>query len=134
MISSIEFDLRLTRSASGKQSLRFISPDASDFWLCDMGQVLFGPQRWSTKPSLARNGSLIVGHVGRPALTLAVSGVISYSKGKGPIFATHPMEKPFRKLYPTFWTDRSVIFQIGSSDPELALQAAKTVEQDVAGL
>jgi tRNA-dihydrouridine synthase len=27
-----------------------------------------------------------------------------------------------------------VIFQIGSSDPELAVQAAKVVQQDVAGL
>jgi tRNA-dihydrouridine synthase len=27
-----------------------------------------------------------------------------------------------------------VIYQIGTSDPELAVQAAKTVEQDVAGL
>jgi hypothetical protein len=27
-----------------------------------------------------------------------------------------------------------VIFQIGSSDPELALQAAKIVQQDVAGM
>jgi tRNA-dihydrouridine synthase len=31
-------------------------------------------------------------------------------------------------------TDRKVIFQIGSSDPELALQAAKIVQQDVAGM
>lgn len=28
----------------------------------------------------------------------------------------------------------SVIFQIGSSDPEIAVQAAKTVQQDVAGM
>jgi len=27
-----------------------------------------------------------------------------------------------------------VIFQIGTSDPELALQAAKIVQQDVAGM
>jgi tRNA-dihydrouridine synthase len=30
--------------------------------------------------------------------------------------------------------DLPVIFQIGSSDPELALQAAKIVQQDVAGM
>jgi tRNA-dihydrouridine synthase len=29
---------------------------------------------------------------------------------------------------------RVVIYQIGTSDPELAVLAAKTVEQDVAGL
>jgi tRNA-dihydrouridine synthase len=28
----------------------------------------------------------------------------------------------------------SVIFQIGSSDPDLAVKAAKVVEQDVAGM
>ncbi|GHJ86633.1 hypothetical protein NliqN6_3035 [Naganishia liquefaciens] len=52
------------------------------------------------------------------------TGVISYTKKGGdgkPIFTCHPVEKPF------------LIYQIGTSDPELAVQAAKTVEQDVAG-
>ncbi|ORX37744.1 hypothetical protein BD324DRAFT_650294 [Kockovaella imperatae] len=50
------------------------------------------------------------------------TGVITYSKGQGPIFTTHPVEKPY------------LIFQIGSSDPALALEAAKTVQQDVSGI
>ncbi|TXT08625.1 hypothetical protein VHUM_02753 [Vanrija humicola] len=50
------------------------------------------------------------------------TGVITYSKGQGPIFTTHPIEKPF------------LIFQIGSANPELAVEAAKVVEQDVAGV
>lgn len=37
------------------------------------------------------------------------------------MFTTHPIEKPF------------FIYQIGSSDPELAVQAAKVVMQDVSG-
>ncbi|TYJ52955.1 hypothetical protein B9479_006424 [Cryptococcus floricola] len=53
------------------------------------------------------------------------SGVITYHKGQGPIFTTHPIEKPYRKF---------VIFQIGSSDPALAVKAAQTVQQDVAGI
>lgn len=52
----------------------------------------------------------------------SVTGVITYSKkGNTPIFTCHPVEKPY------------LIFQIGSSDPELAVQAAKTVQQDVSG-
>lgn len=35
------------------------------------------------------------------------------------IFTTHPIEKPY------------LVYQIGSADPELAVQAAKTVLQDV---
>ncbi|ORY34781.1 hypothetical protein BCR39DRAFT_461747 [Naematelia encephala] len=50
------------------------------------------------------------------------TGIITYSKGQGPIFYTHPMEKPY------------LIFQIGTSDPELAVKAAQTVQQDVAGI
>ncbi|KAJ9097185.1 hypothetical protein QFC21_004854 [Naganishia friedmannii] len=52
------------------------------------------------------------------------NGVITYTKKGGdgkPIFSCHPVEKPF------------LIYQIGTSDPELAVLAAKTVEQDVAG-
>jgi hypothetical protein len=38
------------------------------------------------------------------------------------IFTTHPIEKPY------------LIYQIGSADPDLAAQAAKTVMQDVSGI
>lgn len=38
------------------------------------------------------------------------------------MFTTHLIEKPY------------LIYQIGSSDPELAVQAAKTVMQDVSGI
>lgn len=38
------------------------------------------------------------------------------------IFTTHPIEKPY------------LIYQIGSADPDLAVQAAKTVVQDVSGI
>ena len=53
---------------------------------------------------------------------LAVTGVISYQGVSRAIFTTHPIEKPY------------LIYQIGSSDPELAVQAAKTVMQDVSGI
>ncbi|KAI0347867.1 FMN-linked oxidoreductase [Trametopsis cervina] len=52
------------------------------------------------------------------------TGVISYvgqSQSKA-MFTTHPVEKPY------------LIYQIGTADPELAVQAAKTVMQDVAGI
>lgn len=52
----------------------------------------------------------------------AVTGVISYEGKSKAIFTTHPIEKPY------------LIYQIGSADPELAVQAAKTVMQDVAGV
>ncbi|WWD04601.1 hypothetical protein V865_002672 [Kwoniella europaea PYCC6329] len=52
----------------------------------------------------------------------SVTGVITYHKGQGPIFSTHPIEKPY------------LIFQIGSSDPELAVKAAQIVQQDVSGI
>ncbi|WVR08010.1 hypothetical protein IAU60_005054 [Kwoniella sp. DSM 27419] len=45
------------------------------------------------------------------------TGVITYHKGQGPIFSTHPVEKPYR-----------------SSNPELAVKAAQTVQQDVSGI
>lgn len=38
------------------------------------------------------------------------------------MFTTHPIEKPY------------LIYQIGSADPDLAVQAAQTVMQDVAGI
>ncbi|KAI0964534.1 hypothetical protein AcW1_001332 [Taiwanofungus camphoratus] len=51
----------------------------------------------------------------------AATGVVSYMGKSKPIFTTHPIEKPY------------LIYQIGSADPETAVQAAKTVMQDVAG-
>ncbi|KAL4070451.1 hypothetical protein J3A83DRAFT_4094292 [Scleroderma citrinum] len=51
-----------------------------------------------------------------------VTGVISYNGKTRAIFTTHPVEKPY------------LIYQIGSADPELAVQAAKTVIQDVSGI
>ncbi|ORY57095.1 hypothetical protein BCR35DRAFT_355514 [Leucosporidium creatinivorum] len=50
------------------------------------------------------------------------SGVIRYTKNNRPIFETHPIERS------------RLIFQLGSADPLLAVQAAKVVEQDVAGV
>jgi len=52
----------------------------------------------------------------------AVTGVISYNGKSRAMFTTHPLEKPY------------LIYQIGSADPELAVQAAKTVMQDVSGI
>lgn len=51
-----------------------------------------------------------------------ITGVISYNGVSRAIFTTHPVEKPY------------LIYQIGSSDPELAVQAAKMVMQDVSGI
>ncbi|KAG5720909.1 tRNA-dihydrouridine synthase 2 [Termitomyces sp. T112] len=51
-----------------------------------------------------------------------ITGVISYNGKSRAMFTTHPIEKPY------------LIYQIGSSDPELAVQAAKTVMQDVSGI
>ncbi|GAW08781.1 hypothetical protein F5879DRAFT_1009909 [Lentinula edodes] len=50
-----------------------------------------------------------------------VTGVVSYNGKSRAIWTTHPIEKPY------------LIYQIGSADPELAVQAAKTVMQDVSG-
>ncbi|KAF8641008.1 hypothetical protein AX17_000653 [Amanita inopinata Kibby_2008] len=50
-----------------------------------------------------------------------VTGVVSYNGVSRAIFTTHPIERPY------------LIYQIGSADPELAVQAAKTVMQDVSG-
>lgn len=52
----------------------------------------------------------------------AKTGVISYNGVSKAIFTTHPIEKPY------------LIYQIGSADPELAVQAAKTVMQDISGV
>ncbi|KAI9569497.1 hypothetical protein HD554DRAFT_2091622 [Boletus coccyginus] len=50
------------------------------------------------------------------------TGVVSYHGKTRAIFTTHPIEKPH------------LIYQIGSASPELAVQAAKTVAQDVSGI
>ena len=57
-----------------------------------------------------------------PAQIIALTGVVSYNGKSRAIFTTHPIEKPY------------LIYQIGSADPETAVQAAKTVLQDVAGV
>lgn len=59
-----------------------------------------------------------------PELTYitAKTGVISYNGVSKAIFTTHPIEKPY------------LIYQIGSANPELAVQAAKTVMQDISGV
>ncbi|KAJ7665658.1 hypothetical protein B0H17DRAFT_288426 [Mycena rosella] len=51
-----------------------------------------------------------------------ITGVISYNGKSRAMFTTHPIEKPY------------FIYQIGSSDPELAVQAARVVMQDVSGI
>ncbi|OCH87557.1 FMN-linked oxidoreductase, partial [Obba rivulosa] len=51
-----------------------------------------------------------------------VTGVVSYNGKSKAIFTTHPLEKPY------------LIFQLGSADPALAVQAAKIVMDDVAGI
>nr|XP_018260303.1 tRNA-dihydrouridine synthase 2 [Kwoniella dejecticola CBS 10117]OBR82461.1 tRNA-dihydrouridine synthase 2 [Kwoniella dejecticola CBS 10117] len=60
--------------------------------------------------------------IGAERVVDPATGVITYHKGQGPIFSTHPVEKPY------------LIFQIGSSNPELAVKAAQTVQQDVSGI
>ncbi|KAJ1896822.1 tRNA-dihydrouridine synthase 2 [Kickxella alabastrina] len=50
------------------------------------------------------------------------SGIISYIKNDKDVFATLPSEKD------------KLIFQLGAAEPEMALAAAKTVEQDVSGI
>ncbi|KAI0275475.1 hypothetical protein BC834DRAFT_947463 [Gloeopeniophorella convolvens] len=55
--------------------------------------------------------------------SIAVSGTISYNgKQERAMFTCHPVEKPY------------LIFQIGSADPELAVQAARLVMDDVSGV
>lgn len=51
-----------------------------------------------------------------------VSGVIRYKKQGRSIWETHPTEKP------------RLIFQLGSADAKLAVQAAQIIQQDVAGV
>ena len=52
----------------------------------------------------------------------AVSGTIHYNGVSKAIFSCHPLEKPY------------LIYQIGSSDPELAVQASRVVRQDISGV
>ena len=55
--------------------------------------------------------------------SLAVSGTISYNgKQERSMFTCHPIEKPY------------LIFQVGSADPDLAVQAARLVVDDVSGV
>jgi tRNA-dihydrouridine synthase 2 len=51
-----------------------------------------------------------------------VTGVVSYNGKTRAMFTTHPIEKPY------------LIYQIGSADPDLAVQAALTVLPDVSGI
>jgi tRNA-dihydrouridine synthase 2 len=57
--------------------------------------------------------------IGAERVVLPENGVVQFQKNGRSIWETHPIEK-----------DR-LIYQIGSSDPELALKAAKLVENDV---
>ncbi|KAF9256355.1 tRNA-dihydrouridine synthase 2 [Marasmius fiardii PR-910] len=50
------------------------------------------------------------------------TGIVSYNGKSRAIWTTHPIEKPY------------LIYQLGSADPTLAVQAAKTVMQDVSGI
>ena len=57
--------------------------------------------------------------IGSERVVNSKTGVIQYQKNGKSIWETHPVEK------------ERLIYQIGSSDPELALKAARTVEADV---
>ncbi|KAK4047551.1 tRNA-dihydrouridine synthase 2 [Microbotryomycetes sp. JL201] len=60
--------------------------------------------------------------IGAERVVDASSGTIKYIKNNRQVWETHPIEKS------------RLIFQLGSSDPDLAVQAAKVVEQDVGGI
>ncbi|TFL03429.1 tRNA-dihydrouridine synthase 2 [Pterulicium gracile] len=51
-----------------------------------------------------------------------ITGVVSFEGKSRAMFTTHPIEKPY------------LIYQIGSSDPALAVQAAQMVMNDVSGI
>ncbi|CAK5280789.1 unnamed protein product [Mycena citricolor] len=51
-----------------------------------------------------------------------VTGVVSFNGKSRAMFTTHPVEKPY------------YIFQIGTADPELAVQAARVVMNDISGI
>lgn len=57
-----------------------------------------------------------------PVSPPAISGTIKFLKNDRAIFECHPIEKS------------RLIFQLGSADPELAVQAARMVMGDVAGV
>lgn len=54
-----------------------------------------------------------------PLSATETTGTINYMKKGKSLWETHPIEK------------NRLIYQIGSADPDLALQAAKIVQQDV---
>ncbi|GJJ11883.1 hypothetical protein Clacol_006121 [Clathrus columnatus] len=51
-----------------------------------------------------------------------VSGTVHFNGVSKAIFSCHPIEKPY------------LIYQIGSADPELAVQAARIIKDDVSGV
>jgi tRNA-dihydrouridine synthase 2 len=55
-------------------------------------------------------------------LFTAISGTIHFDGVSKAIFSCHPIEKPY------------LIYQIGSADPNLAVQAARVVQNDVSGI
>ncbi|SCV71205.1 BQ2448_2793 [Microbotryum intermedium] len=99
-----------------------------------------GVLKSSIKPSSVQSESLIVSPPFRlpfrspsydqpEILTLpklpsptAKSGTVKFIKNNRSVFECHPIEKP------------RLIFQLGSSDPELAVQAAKMIASDVNGI
>ncbi|TNY17003.1 hypothetical protein DMC30DRAFT_410093 [Rhodotorula diobovata] len=50
------------------------------------------------------------------------TGVVSFVKNGRSVFECHPLEKP------------RLIFQLGSADPQLAVEALRVIENDVAGV
>lgn len=80
------------------------------------------------------NSERVVDRVSLPLLVLfiwhwlrsrfsAISGTISFNgKQERAMFTCHPIEKPY------------LIFQVGSADPDLAVQAARMVIDDVSGI
>lgn len=57
-----------------------------------------------------------------PMTFAAMSGTIHFNGVSKSIFSCHPIEKPY------------LIYQIGSADPDLAVQAARIVKDDVSGI
>jgi tRNA-dihydrouridine synthase 2 len=87
-----------------------------------------GVQKSWTKRLLGVLERLIVrSHALGPPFTadpppLAKTGTIRFMKNGRSIFECHPLEKP------------RLIFQLGSADPDLAVQAAKVIAGDVSGV
>lgn len=93
----------------------------------------FGVQKSSTRPSSEPSvkstvSSDILCIFSHPLLFLtprriaARTGVVSFLKNGRSIFDCHPLEKS------------RLIFQLGSASPELAVQAMKVIQHDVAGV